>query len=311
MSDIYKLQYNSMTLAYPGWNGYVGYELQVPQQFRLVGSTATPVTFDFSDGQSYTVTGTQDVTVNKGTQVTITAHSIRGKTFSLQGLDNFTISNVAWNHKTYTGSYVTADATLTSVNSNIIQLGLSDERDKQYSAYCVWPSSTNQAACNNYQPGVYVSAISSNCHSNGYWHDNNCTDFEQLTSASKGTCNRGGNGTKGWTTYDGGVSNVYVVEDVFGWNKIMEMSAHLNMTNITAGGSNVSYIIWGNTSAGGTTNQRRYLDGSYSRGGTMTANITKNGLTGAGCIYCIENTYNNSTRPVNHKGWYSITANMR
>lgn len=25
MSDIYKLQYNGMTLAYPGWNGYVGY----------------------------------------------------------------------------------------------------------------------------------------------------------------------------------------------------------------------------------------------------------------------------------------------
>lgn len=26
MSDVYKLQYNGMTLAYPGWNGYVGYE---------------------------------------------------------------------------------------------------------------------------------------------------------------------------------------------------------------------------------------------------------------------------------------------
>jgi hypothetical protein len=26
MSDAYKLQYNGMTLAYPGWNGYVGYK---------------------------------------------------------------------------------------------------------------------------------------------------------------------------------------------------------------------------------------------------------------------------------------------
>jgi len=26
MADIYKLQYNGMTLAYPGWNGYVSYE---------------------------------------------------------------------------------------------------------------------------------------------------------------------------------------------------------------------------------------------------------------------------------------------
>lgn len=25
MSDIYKLQYNGMTLAYPGWNGFVAY----------------------------------------------------------------------------------------------------------------------------------------------------------------------------------------------------------------------------------------------------------------------------------------------
>ena len=26
MSDVFKLQYNGMTLAYPGWNGYVGWE---------------------------------------------------------------------------------------------------------------------------------------------------------------------------------------------------------------------------------------------------------------------------------------------
>lgn len=26
MSDVYKIQYNGMTLAYPGWNGYVGWE---------------------------------------------------------------------------------------------------------------------------------------------------------------------------------------------------------------------------------------------------------------------------------------------
>lgn len=25
MSDVYKLQYNGMTLAYPGWNGYIAY----------------------------------------------------------------------------------------------------------------------------------------------------------------------------------------------------------------------------------------------------------------------------------------------
>lgn len=33
MSDIYKLQYNGMTLAYPGWNGFLQYEnMAVPFQ---------------------------------------------------------------------------------------------------------------------------------------------------------------------------------------------------------------------------------------------------------------------------------------
>ena len=87
MSDIYKLQYDGMSLAYPGWNGYVGYG-QVSQQIRLIGSNSTPVTFNFSDGQSYTVSDTQDIKIPIGTTVTINANSPQGKTFSLQGLDN-------------------------------------------------------------------------------------------------------------------------------------------------------------------------------------------------------------------------------
>ena len=300
------LKYNGSILRLPSM-AIVG-DVVPYQSVKLIGSTSTPVYFSLSNGGTYTVTSEQDIRLYKGDSLTISAHSIQGKTFSLQGLDYCDVSNVTWNHKSYTGSYVTANATLTGTSNSTLYLGLSNERDKQYSAYCVWPSSTNQAACSNYQPGIYVSTISSNCHGNGYWHDNDCTDFEQLTSASKGTCERGGNGTKGWTTYDGGVSDVYIASDVFGWNKVQHWSAHMNMTNITAAAASPVYLFWGNTSAGNQTNQRMYGSGTYARGSTKTVDIERDGLTGAGCPYCIENQ---NGRPVNHYGWYTFTANMR
>jgi len=43
MSDIYKLQYNGMTLAYPGWNGYVSYEKFAPHfEYTTLWETSTP-----------------------------------------------------------------------------------------------------------------------------------------------------------------------------------------------------------------------------------------------------------------------------
>lgn len=44
MSDIYKLQYNGMTIAYPGWNGYVGYEDNTGPHFEYttLWETDTP-----------------------------------------------------------------------------------------------------------------------------------------------------------------------------------------------------------------------------------------------------------------------------
>lgn len=43
MSDIYKLQYNGMTLAYTGWNGYVGYEKFEPHfEYTTLWETDTP-----------------------------------------------------------------------------------------------------------------------------------------------------------------------------------------------------------------------------------------------------------------------------
>ena len=58
MSDIYKLQYNGMTLAYPGWNGYVSYE-SVPayKTLTLCAAEGGTLTAD-------TITGMPGDTVN-------------------------------------------------------------------------------------------------------------------------------------------------------------------------------------------------------------------------------------------------------
>ena len=58
MSDTYKLQYNGMTLAYPGWNGYVGYE-----------QPGYPITYLSDDHVS--VTGDTTLYIPGGTGITL------------------------------------------------------------------------------------------------------------------------------------------------------------------------------------------------------------------------------------------------
>lgn len=313
MSDIYKLQYGGMTLAYPGWNGYVGYEVPTLQQIRLIGSNSTPVTFNFSNGQSYTVSDIQDIQIPIGTTVTINANSPQGKTFSLQGLDNFTVSDVTWNHKTSSGSFVTANATFTAVNNEPITLGLYNERDKNFRADCIWPASTNQAACSDYQPSIYVDKLSGNMHPNNVWGgDVYETNIENLTTGSKGSVARGGYGSKGWTTYDGSVENVYPVQQVLMRNQTQYWSAHLTMKNITGYAATVDYVIFASTNG----SQTRLQQSTYTRGSTLELNFTGNGLNGDDTPYCIENYSNRgyqyaSRRPCNHSGTMVMTGVFR
>ena len=58
MSDVFKLQYNGMTLAYPGWNGYVGYE-----------QPGYPITYLSDDHVS--VTGDTTLYIPGGTGITL------------------------------------------------------------------------------------------------------------------------------------------------------------------------------------------------------------------------------------------------
>ena len=313
----YKLTFGNRVVNYHGHEGYVAFgkpEPEPEQQFRLVGSTSTPMYFTFSDGQTFSnITGTQDVTIKKGTSVTISANSPQGKTFSLQGLDNFTVSDVTWNHKTSSGSFVTANATFTALNNNQITLGLSNERDKNFRADCIWPPSTNQAACSDYQPGIYVDKLSGNMHPNNVWcGDVYETDIANLTTGSKGSIGRGGFGSNGWTNYDGTVDNVYPVRNVLMSNQTQYWSAHLTMHNITGYASMMYYTIFASTNG----SQTRLEESTYTRGTTKEMNFTGNGLDGHDTPYVIENYARNGyqysyKRPCNHSGTMIMTGVFR
>lgn len=42
MADVYKLQYNGRTIAYPGWNGYVGFKRGPTYTYTTLWETDTP-----------------------------------------------------------------------------------------------------------------------------------------------------------------------------------------------------------------------------------------------------------------------------
>lgn len=74
MSDIYKLQYNGMTLAYPGWNGYVSYDASAPVIDPVVASFYFLTYFyknpdgtirTYQSGNRVDVTPTSDMTTYK------------------------------------------------------------------------------------------------------------------------------------------------------------------------------------------------------------------------------------------------------
>jgi len=64
MADIYKLQYNGLTLAYPGWNGYVGYEAEDPMEyidkFYPVGTYYETTVENFDPNVSFVGTWVKD-----------------------------------------------------------------------------------------------------------------------------------------------------------------------------------------------------------------------------------------------------------
>ena len=108
MSDVYKIQYNGMTLAYPGWNGYVGYE-NVPAFKTLTlcaseGGTVTASVLTGLPGDTVTLTPTYN-TYYRFNNYSVTGGTIAGNTFTF-GDENATAqANFKVNYFTATGGF--------------------------------------------------------------------------------------------------------------------------------------------------------------------------------------------------------------
>ena len=90
MSDVFKLQYNGMTLAYPGWNGYVAYEdatkvytLTLNQQ---TGGTITADKMSGVAGEIVTLSNTPSAEYNFGSY-SITGGTLTGNQFTFGDTD--------------------------------------------------------------------------------------------------------------------------------------------------------------------------------------------------------------------------------
>lgn len=90
MSDIYKLQYNGMTLAYPGWNGYVSWEnaevaynLYLQQQ---IGGTITADKLSGMNGEIVTLGNTPSAGYQFNSYG-ITGAELSGNQFAFNGSD--------------------------------------------------------------------------------------------------------------------------------------------------------------------------------------------------------------------------------
>lgn len=90
MADIYKLQYNGMTLTYPGWNGYVSWEnaevaynLYLQQQ---IGGTITADKLSGMNGEIVTLGNTPDAGYQFNSYG-ITGAELSGNQFAFNGSD--------------------------------------------------------------------------------------------------------------------------------------------------------------------------------------------------------------------------------
>ena len=103
MSDIYKLQYNGMTLAYPGWNGYISFEdTAIPRNVILnqqTGGTINAAPMSGYDGDVVTLSNTPAAEYTFGSY-SITGATLTGNTFAFDGSD--VTAQGSFTQKTYT-----------------------------------------------------------------------------------------------------------------------------------------------------------------------------------------------------------------
>lgn len=103
MSDIYKLQYNGMTLAYPGWNGYISFEdTAIPRNVIInqqTGGTIAAAPMSGYDGDVVTLSNTPAAEYNFNSY-SITGATLTGNQFAFDGSD--VTAQGSFTQKTYT-----------------------------------------------------------------------------------------------------------------------------------------------------------------------------------------------------------------
>lgn len=108
MSDVFKIQYNGMTLAYPGWNGYIAYN-DIPSYRTLTlqtdgHGTLTATTLTGLPGDTVTLTPTYN-TYYRFNNYSVTGGTIAGNTFTFGNEDATAQANFKVNYFTATGGF--------------------------------------------------------------------------------------------------------------------------------------------------------------------------------------------------------------
>lgn len=108
MADIYKLQYNGMTLTYPGWNGYVSYDNVTAFKTLTLcaseGGTVTASVLTGLPGDTVTLTPTYN-TYYRFNNYSVTGGTIAGNTFTFGNEDATAQANFKVNYFTATGNF--------------------------------------------------------------------------------------------------------------------------------------------------------------------------------------------------------------
>lgn len=131
MSDVYKLQYNGMTLAYPDWNGYVGYE-HIEMLFNVLlqqttGGTITAIPLQGPNGTVVTLSNTPDANYE------LANYSVTGATL----VDNTFIIN---------NSDVTVTGVFTKISEEWVNMGSTEYRKAGGGTSTAWYSFTGMPA---------------------------------------------------------------------------------------------------------------------------------------------------------------------
>ena len=313
------LKYNGSILKVNNGQSVIGSVTVVTSlSCTLTGSSTIPMTYVITkSGVSETVVVNSDQSVvrelNGGDTISITASCSTGKTFSLKGLSNFTVNLCQWNHKNE-GSSVTFTGTVSSGGEAVI--GYDDYRDKQFTAKCEWVPSDGGAW--DYQPGSFVTELSTNCLKSGNWTgDQYVDDIADFTSKSAQTGNwQGGEGGNGWAQYYGNYTGThYAGSSVFNWDQVLGWSVYYDIEVLNSPTGTMVYVIWGTHKNGGSN---RMLTGetyiyNVTAGRKITGTYTGSGSSNKGPVNAVElrnGSWNRGT-PVNHQGYCIITGVKR